>query len=135
MGTKLFVSVCALAIIGGSYWAFARGTAPQLTSQMGDTNSGENAKPGGIHGLSVEPAAAAARKDLAAKLNIDDRNIVIMLVENRTWSDGCLGLGLPHESCLAALVEGFRVELLAKEKTYVYRTDIAGNSLRSESVE
>jgi hypothetical protein len=104
------------------------------SNQTGSTNSGENAEPGSeVHDQPVEPAAAAARADLAAKLGISERSVVIMLVEEETWSDGCLGLGGPAESCLAALVDGFRVQMEAQGKTYIYRTDKAGVAVRAES--
>lgn len=82
--------------------------------------------------MEPEPAASAARKDLAAKLGVAESSIVIMEVEAKTWSDGCLGLGGPAESCLAALVEGFKVELAARGESYTYRTDKTGASLRME---
>ncbi len=128
--------VIALAVLaGGGYWAYANqgSEVPSTTNQMGNTNSGENAQPGGVHGLPVEPAAAAARADLAAKLGVSEGSIVIMLVEEKTWSDGCLGIGGPAESCLAALVDGFRVELEAQGETYVYRTDKTGLAVRAET--
>ncbi|MEK7604610.1 MAG: hypothetical protein AAB442_02340 [Patescibacteria group bacterium] len=50
-----------------------------------------------------------------------------------TWNDGCLGLGGPAESCLQALVPGFRVEMLAQGKTYLYRTDKTGVVVRAET--
>ena len=129
----------AVLVIGGGYWLYTSQSVeplqpPRDTNQMGSTNSGENPEPGSlVHDLPVEPAAAAARADLAAKLGVEERSIVIMLVEEKTWSDGCLGLGGPAESCLMALVDGFRVEMEAKGKTYVYRTDKTGTSVRAET--
>lgn len=129
-----------LVVLGIGYWAFASQPAQEpvttnhTTNQMGSTNSGENAEPGNqVHGQLAEPAAAAARADLAAQLGIEEQKIVIMLVEEMTWSDGCLGLGGPAESCLAALTEGFRVELEAQGKTYIYRTDKTGAAVRAET--
>lgn len=96
-------------------------------------NSGENPQPGStVHDLPVEPAADLARKDLASKFSVEEKSIVIMQITEMTWSDGCLGLGGPAESCLQALVPGFRVEMLAKGKTYFYRTDKTGASIRAE---
>jgi hypothetical protein len=137
MNTKTLVGALALLLLAAlGYWLYtsqSTHSSTNVTSQMGNTNSGENAEPGSIHGLTVEPAAAAARKDLATKLGVGEGSIVIMLIENKTWSDGCLGLGGPAESCLAAQTEGFRVELEASGKTYVYRTDATGAAVRAES--
>jgi len=95
--------------------------------------SGENPRPGDqVHNLPVEPAAALARKDLATKLSVDEKSIVILQITDTEWTDGCLGLGQANESCLQALVPGFRVEMLANGKSYFYRTDKTGNTIRQE---
>jgi hypothetical protein len=44
-----------------------------------------------------------------------------------------LGLGGIAESCLQALTPGFKVEMRAEGKTYVYRTDATGVTLRAET--
>ncbi|NEZ60432.1 hypothetical protein DXZ20_33295 [Leptolyngbyaceae cyanobacterium CCMR0081] len=51
-----------------------------------------------------------------------------------TWSDGCLGLGGPAESCLAALTEGWEVEVLdtATGQSYIYRTNSDGTQVRRD---
>ena len=145
MNTKTIITivvVVVVALIG--YWLIPEpstepspdgASAATTTGQVNQmtTNSGENPQPGSaVHDLPVEPAAAAARKDLAASLGVSEGSVVILLVEKKTWNDGCLGLGGPAESCLQALVEGYRVELTASGKTYVYRTDATGASARAE---
>ena len=49
-----------------------------------------------------------------------------------TWSDGCLGLGGPAEICLAALTDGWEVEVLTPNQTLVYRTDVTGMNIRRD---
>ena len=51
-----------------------------------------------------------------------------------TWSDGCLELGGPDESCLAVITDGWRVAIvdLTTDQRYVYRTTLSGNSVRRE---
>ncbi|MDQ3076324.1 MAG: hypothetical protein M3Q34_04325 [bacterium] len=107
-------------------------TTDSINEQSGPITSGENPQPGSIHDMPVEPAAAVARKDLALKLGVAEKSIVIMMVFDMTWNDGCLGLGGPAESCLQALVPGFKVEMLAQGKTYIYRTDKTGGVIRAE---
>ena len=136
MNKNILIIVAVLIILAGAYFAFAGTTepAPSTTNQAQvPVTSGENAPPGSIHNLPAEPAATEARKDLATKLGIAENSIVIMEVESRTWSDGCLGLGGPAESCLQALVEGFKVELLAQGESYTYRTDKTGAQVRAEA--
>lgn len=130
-----------ILIAAGAYWMSTQAnqvpststTETATTTNQLPVTSGENPEPGSVHDLPAEPAAVEARNDLAAKLSVDAKSIVIMRVEEKTWSDGCLGLGGPAESCLAALVEGFRVELQAQGKTYIYRTDATGASVRQET--
>ena len=139
MNKVIIVGLFSVVLLaGGAYWTMANKPAESVVvNQMPatSTNSGEGAQEGsgGVHGLPVEPAAAEARKDLAQKLGVSANSIVILKVEEKTWSDGCLGLGGAAESCLMALVDGFRVEMTAKGKTYVYRTDKTGASLRAET--
>ncbi len=135
MTKYLGIGLVLVLLAGGAYWFFTTNPPDNAseTNQMPVT-SGENPQPGSeVHDLPVEPAAEEARKDLAAKLSVDEKSIVILLVEEKTWTDGCLGLGGPAESCLQALVDGFRVELLAEGTTYVYRTDKTGASVRAET--
>jgi len=133
---KAIVALVAVLILGGiAYWALTNSADPSdnsVVNQMPVVTSGENPEPGGIHDMPVEPAAAEARKNLAAKLSVGEKSIVIMQITETTWTDGCLGLGGPAESCLQALVPGFKVEMLAQGKTYFYRTDKTGESVRAE---
>ncbi len=51
----------------------------------------------------------------------------------QTWSDSCLGLGGPAESCLFALTEGWQVTVVDNtDKATTYRTNLSGNSIRRE---
>lgn len=142
MNKTIFLGITALIVIaGGGYYLYVQnGQALQNKNtntinqlQQAPVTSGENPLPGStVHDLPVEPAAAIARKDLAAKLSVNEKSIVILQITEETWSDGCLGLGGPAESCLAALVPGFKVEMQAQGKTYIYRTDKTGTNIRAE---
>lgn len=141
MNKNIIIGVVAVIVIVVGYYVITRDSEVEEltipvsteTNQM-PVNSGENAAPGSaVHDLPVEPAAAVVRTDLSKKLAVEEKSIVIMLVEDKEWSDGCLGLGGPAESCLMALVPGFRIELQTKGQTYVYRTDKTGSSVRMET--
>ncbi len=58
--------------------------------------------------------------------------LVVTNATQETWSDSCLGLGQPYESCLQALVPGWRVEVTDGQRTWVYRTDETGDTIRLE---
>lgn len=134
MNKKIIFVVLIIGVI--AYFVFSKKTidAPIEVNQSPIVTSGENPQPGStVHDLPVEPAADKARKDLATKLSVDEKSIVILQITEESWTDGCLGLGGPAESCLQALVPGFKVEMLAKGKTYFYRTDKTGDSIRAEN--
>jgi hypothetical protein len=133
--SMILVILAIVLIGGGAYLVFANKPADTIKDvNQSPIISDDNASPGSsVNDLPVEPAAAAARKDLAVKLGVEESSIVIMQIDEVEWTDGCLGLGGIAESCLQALVPGFKVEMLAKGKTYIYRTDTAGTNIRAET--
>ena len=77
-------------------------------------------------------AAQAARQHLAARLRIDAGDIAVEDAEPREWSDSCLGLGGPAESCAAVITPGFAFLLLHDGAEYHYRTNADGTAVRAE---
>ncbi|MDO8573005.1 MAG: hypothetical protein Q7S11_04590 [bacterium] len=139
IGNLILIIIAVLVLGGGVFFSkhnpFGNketDNSGTITNQAPVVTSGENPEPGGIHDMPVEPAGAIARKDIATKLGVDEKSIVIMQITDTTWNDGCLGLGKANESCLQALVPGFKVEMLAKGKIYFYRTDKTGSVIRAE---
>jgi|GEM_PF-2447161 len=94
--------------------------------------SADNAPPGSIHNLPVPDAVAAVRTAVAKKLNIDEGVVIIMTAFEKEWSDSCLGLGGPAESCLFAITPGFEVVAQGAGKEFKYRTNADGTELREE---
>lgn len=66
----------------------------------------------------------------SADLNVPEQELTIRRVNQETWSDGCLGLGGPAESCILTLVPGWQVEVVYEEESYFYRTDSTGDRIR-----
>jgi hypothetical protein len=77
-------------------------------------------------------AAIKAREMLAEKLAINIEEISITSHDQMIWSDSCLGLGGPADSCLVAEVEGWLVVLTVDGKTHNARTDWLGDQIRFE---
>lgn len=50
---------------------------------------------------------------LAAELGVAPATISIIMVEPRTWPDGCLGITRPGQGCTQALVPGWLAVLRA----------------------
>lgn len=77
------------------------------------------------------PAAVTMARDaLAAELNVEPDSVAIELYEQAEWSDSCLGLGGPAESCLAAMYPGWQVMLEVDGQTYEVRTDESAEIIR-----
>ncbi|MDQ3076452.1 MAG: DUF305 domain-containing protein [bacterium] len=97
------------------------------------TNSAEGAPAGSIHNLPIPIGVAAARKSLTQNLKISESDVVIMTAFEKDWSDSCLGLGGPAESCAAVITPGYEVTMQAQGRKYVYRTNKEGTIVRSEN--
>ncbi len=80
----------------------------------------------------TDPAAAttAAVAQLAADLGLAESDIEVVSAEPTEFSDGCLGLGGPEESCLQAITPGWLVMLSANGQEYEVHTDATGQQVR-----
>jgi len=76
-------------------------------------------------------AVVNARQALADHLGVGVESVTIQDYERAEWSDSCLGLGGPAESCLAVITPGWRVNLLVDDQdAYEVRTDELGDVIR-----
>lgn len=75
----------------------------------------------------VLEAVVTENPELAAE------SVVVIDVEESTFSNGCLGLAREGEMCTQALVEGYAVFLRAGSVEYVYRSNLDGSQVRLES--
>ena len=81
-------------------------------------------------GDQLPPPVALARATLARELGVAVETIEILSFEQQEWSDSCLGLGGPAESCLTVITPGWQVMLGAEGQVYEVRTDMSGESVR-----
>lgn len=83
------------------------------------------------------PAEAVlnAQEWLATQLSVSTADIQIIEAEQAEWTDSCLGLGRPNESCLQAITPGWRVVLEVNGQRYEVRTDRSGSTIRVASPE
>ena len=73
---------------------------------------------------------------LSNHLDIPTDQISTARYSRETWFDGCLGLGGPAELCLAALTEGWQVEVIAPTgESHFYRTDMTGDQIRRSTLD
>lgn len=75
-------------------------------------------------------AAAAAQEFLAAELDVALGDVQAVSVQAAEFSDSCLGLGGPAESCLQVITPGWIVILDAGGQTYEAHTDETGQQVR-----
>lgn len=130
-----FLIIVIIIALGYSLWSDSN-NAPttETTTGVNPPNSAEGAPEGSIHNLPVPEGVRAAKTALATQLNIDSSKILILKVEETNWTDSCLGLGGPAESCLAAITPGYSVLMQANGAEYRYRTDMTGAAVRAENV-
>ena len=102
------------------------------TQSPGPLNSAEGAPEGSIHNMPVPTAVQSAKDALAERLGVDVSTVVVLEATEREWSDSCLGLGGPAESCLQAITPGYAVLLVQSGTEYRYRTNDDGSSVRAE---
>lgn len=74
----------------------------------------------------------AVREYAVEKYNISEDEVVILTVDERDWSDSCLGLGGPAESCLQAITPGYEVRARVGAEERVFRTNSDGTSVRED---
>ncbi len=122
----LMRTVSSLALLSGLLVLSA------CANQTPPLNSAEGAPEGSIHNLPVPTAVQAAKDALAERLDVDIATIVVLEAQEVEWSDSCLGLGGPAESCLAAITPGYDVLLVQQGIEYRYRTNEDGTSVRAE---
>lgn len=80
----------------------------------------------------TDPTAAttAAVAQLAADLGLTESDIEVLSAEPTEFSDGCLGLGGPEESCLQAITPGWLIRAQANGQEYEVHTDETGMQVR-----
>jgi outer membrane lipoprotein-sorting protein len=122
--SKLFLALLLVVMVLAA-------CAPQAAT-LPATPAGSQAQPT----VEVVPeAVTAARQHLANQLSVALEDVKVIDFKQVDWTDGCLGLGGPAESCLAAITPGYSVTLEAGGKQVVYRTDLKGTAVRSETPE
>ncbi len=125
--TSIIILIIVLVALGATY------ATSNKTVNNPSTNSAENAPEGSIHNLPVPAGVSAARKQLAEDIKIDEGKILVMTAFEKEWSDSCLGLGGPAESCLMAITPGYEVTMQAEGKTYIYHTNTDGTAVRLQN--
>lgn len=78
-------------------------------------------------------AVQAAAQWLATQLNSDVDQLKIIEAEQAEWTDSCLGLGKPNESCLRVTTPGWKAVFEVNGQRYEVRTDQTASIIRLAS--
>lgn len=81
----------------------------------------------------VEPIEQIERNVVdyvADSRGVDAGQVSVESTEAVDWSDGCLGAGLPHESCLLAITPGYRVVVQVDGEELTYHTNADATHIR-----
>lgn len=76
------------------------------------------------------PAVVAAITALSEQTGITPDQISLVSAQAQQWTDSCLGLGGPAESCLQAITPGYNVMLSAQGTNYEVHTNEDGSAIR-----
>lgn len=107
-------------------------TSQTPAAQPGGPLQSAQPPPGGLVTKDKAPFALAAKAALSHKLGVPEEQVSFVSAELVEWSDSCLGLGGPAESCLQAVTPGYKVTLSAGGINYEVRTDETGGVVRIE---
>ena len=80
-------------------------------------------------------AILAAQQWLASQLAVAAEQVQVSEVEQAEWTDSCLGLGRPNESCLQAVTPGWQAVFEINGQRFEVRTDETGSVIRLASPE
>ncbi len=78
----------------------------------------------------ADAVTAAAVAQLAAELDLAESDVTVLSAVETEFSDGCLGLGGPAESCLQAITPGWLIMASANGQEYEVHTDATGQQVR-----
>lgn len=79
--------------------------------------------------------ANAVLRTHARELQVPVRTLRVAAASRETWTDGCLGLQKPDETCAAVMTNGWRLEVSDGTQSWFYRTDNTAQRIVKESVD
>lgn len=78
----------------------------------------------------ADPASGAAQEFLVNQLGVALGDVQVISAEKAEFTDSCLELGGPEESCLQAITPGWVIMLEVNGQTYEAHTDLTGTQVR-----
>lgn len=72
------------------------------------------------------------KMSIASLLEADSSSVEIVSMEEKEWSDSCLGLGGPAEICAFMMTPGYEVKVKVEGKDRTFRTDLEASVVRED---
>jgi hypothetical protein len=123
--TRLIASIClvgAAALAGCSASAQAPGGVSKPVRVKPAPNAGAQPTDGEVPASAIEKL----RADLASQQSVNAAEVKVVSAQAVMWPNGALGCAKPGEMYTQALVPGYRVELEAAGKRFVYHASEKG---------
>ena len=73
--------------------------------------------------------ASAAKSMLAKQLGTNEDAVQILDIQPVQWPDGCLGVHQVGIMCAFHVVDGYRITLLANDRTYEVHSNLDGSQI------
>ena len=125
----MYVGMSLLALILAA--CAPQGTGIPVTGETAVSGAATAVATAGV----TPQAILAAQQWLATQLSVAAEQVQISDVEQAEWTDSCLGLGRPNESCLQAITPGWRAVFEINGQRFEVRTDETGSVIRLASPE
>ena len=124
--TLVLTSILFLGI-GLTLLPSATGVHQNLTKEANEiVNDHTNRLPRPVANKLPATLESAVLQDASKQLGLPLTSLRIVNAEQRTWPDGCLGLGGSDVFCTQALVPGWQVTVEGRKKRLIYRTGKSG---------
>lgn len=79
--------------------------------------------------------AHAVLRAHARQMQVPVRSLQVAAASRETWTDSCLGVQKPYETCAVVMTNGWRIEVSDGTQSWFYRTDATGTTIVKEDVD
>jgi len=98
-------------------------------------NVSPTAAPAGPVATQQLPVVRAALEEVSIELGVPQSQLTVMSIKAMDWSNACLGLAQPQETCAQVVTHGYQIMLASQGKQIEVHTDSTGQSVRITAAE
>jgi hypothetical protein len=122
-------SIMPLIALGGSVAIAASQTVAAAVPTFAQFPTLETSAPNQVDPSFPESIGSAVLQAASVQSGLPLEQLTLSQATPKTWSDGCLGLALPNQFCIAVLVRGWEVRVTHERQEWVYRTSATGQKI------